>query len=53
MRRGRRPYYPLPTVKAAFAYLLRLNRTMLATDGGEDLGMDEQAVVDVIAGLAG
>jgi len=29
----------------------RINRTMTAADGAEALGMDEHAVVDVIAGL--
>jgi motility quorum-sensing regulator/GCU-specific mRNA interferase toxin len=29
----------------------RLNRTMTAADGADDLGMHEQAVVDVIASL--
>jgi motility quorum-sensing regulator/GCU-specific mRNA interferase toxin len=28
-----------------------MNRTMTAIDGAEVLGMDEQAVVDIIAGL--
>jgi motility quorum-sensing regulator/GCU-specific mRNA interferase toxin len=36
---------------AAFANVTRMNRTMTATNGAEALGMDEQAVVDVIAGL--
>ena len=49
---GRRPRYPFGDVKAAFADADRINRTMAATEGAEDLGMDEQAVVDVIAGLA-
>jgi motility quorum-sensing regulator / GCU-specific mRNA interferase toxin len=31
----------------------RLNRTMSAASGADDLGMDEYAVVDVIAGLTG
>ncbi len=51
MRRGRRPHYPLKAIKAAFADITRLNRTMTAAYGAEDLGMDEQAVVDVIGGL--
>ena len=38
-------------VKAAFAGAGRMNRTMTAAQGAEDLGMDEQAVADVIAGL--
>jgi len=48
---GRTPRYPLEAIKAAFADAARINRTMAATEGAEDLGMDEQAVVDVIAGL--
>src|SRR2546423_7772103 len=48
---GRTPRYPLEAIKAAFADAARINRTMSATEGAEDLGMDEQAVVDVIAGL--
>lgn len=51
MRHGRRPQYPLKAIKAAFADVTRLNRTMTAADGAEDLGMDEQVVVDVIGGL--
>jgi motility quorum-sensing regulator/GCU-specific mRNA interferase toxin len=49
--RRRRPHYPLSAIKAAFADASRLNRTMTAAEGAEDLGMDEQAVVDVIAGM--
>jgi hypothetical protein len=30
-----------------------MNRTMTAAEGAENLGMDEQAVVDVVAGLTG
>jgi hypothetical protein len=52
MRRGRRAHFPLSTVKSAFADELRLNRTMTAADGADALGMDERAVVDVIAGLS-
>jgi motility quorum-sensing regulator/GCU-specific mRNA interferase toxin len=51
MRRRRRPQYQLKAVTAAFADPTRINRTMSATDGAEDLGMDEQAVVDVIGHL--
>jgi cytochrome c556 len=32
MKRGRRPHYPLTAIKAAFADLHRLNRTMAARD---------------------
>jgi motility quorum-sensing regulator/GCU-specific mRNA interferase toxin len=51
MRTVRQPHYPLRKVKAAFADAARINRTMSAADGAEELGMDEQAVVDVIATL--
>jgi motility quorum-sensing regulator / GCU-specific mRNA interferase toxin len=47
----RRPHYSLKAIKAAFADVGRLNRTMTAVDGAEDLDMDEYAVVEVIAGL--
>lgn len=53
MARRRQPHDPLKTIKAAFADATRLNRTMTAADGAEELGMDEQAVVDVVAGLTG
>ncbi len=51
MPQGRKPHHALKAVKAAFADAGRINRTMAATKGAEDLGMDEQAVVDAIAGL--
>lgn len=51
MKAGKKPRYPLADIKAAFVDAAHINRTMTATDGAEDLGMDEQAVVDVIAGL--
>jgi hypothetical protein len=38
-------------VKAAFADVRRLNRTMSAALGADDLGMEEQAVIDVIGKL--
>jgi motility quorum-sensing regulator/GCU-specific mRNA interferase toxin len=53
MPNRRRPHYPLSTVKAAFADAARMNRTMTATLGAEDLGMDEEAVVGVVVGLTG
>jgi hypothetical protein len=53
MARRRQPHYPLNTIKAAFADETRMNRTMTAADGAEELGMDEQAVIDVVAGLTG
>jgi motility quorum-sensing regulator / GCU-specific mRNA interferase toxin len=49
--RRRRPHYSLKTIKAAFAVVSRMNRTMTAAAGAEELGMDEQAVVDVVGGL--
>jgi motility quorum-sensing regulator / GCU-specific mRNA interferase toxin len=51
MARSRQPQHRLGTIKAAFAGVSRLNRTMTAADGADDLGMDEQTVVDVIASL--
>jgi hypothetical protein len=51
MTRWRQSHYPLKTIKAAFADATRLNRTMTAADGAEELGLDEQAVVDVVAAL--
>jgi motility quorum-sensing regulator/GCU-specific mRNA interferase toxin len=51
MRAGRKPRYKLGALRAAFADAARLNRTMTAAEGAEALGMDEQAVVEIIAGL--
>jgi motility quorum-sensing regulator / GCU-specific mRNA interferase toxin len=45
------PQYPLEDVKAAFADVTRLNRTLTAAEGAEHLWMDERDVVDVIDGL--
>ncbi len=51
MKAGNKPRYPLAEIKAAFADATHINRTMTATEGAEDLGMDEEAVVAVIAAL--
>lgn len=51
MRRARRPHYPLTAIKMAFTDPARINRTMSAAEGAEDLGMDEYAIIDVIRGL--
>jgi motility quorum-sensing regulator/GCU-specific mRNA interferase toxin len=51
MKKRRQPHYPLKTIKAAFSEPARMNRTMTAANGAEDIGMDEPAVVDVIAKL--
>lgn len=51
MNARKKPRYPLAEIRAAFANADHINRTMTATEGAEDLGMDEQAVVDVIQGL--
>ncbi|MFI4986983.1 MAG: type II toxin-antitoxin system MqsR family toxin [Alphaproteobacteria bacterium] len=51
MTRRRKPHYQLKIVKAAFADVARMNRTMTAADGAEALGMDELEVTDVIARL--
>jgi hypothetical protein len=53
MKDHSKPRYPLRDVKKAFANIARLNRTVSAADGAEEIDMDEQAVVDVIAGLTG
>jgi motility quorum-sensing regulator/GCU-specific mRNA interferase toxin len=51
MKKRRQPRYPLKTIKAAFSEPARMNRTMTAANGAEDIGMDEPAVVDVIVSL--
>jgi motility quorum-sensing regulator/GCU-specific mRNA interferase toxin len=51
MAKRRQPHHALGAIKAAFADASRLNRTMTAAEGADDLGMDEQAVADVIAAL--
>ena len=51
MVKGRPPHYPLKAIKAAFSDVRRLNRTMSAALGAENLGMDVLAVIDVIARL--
>lgn len=51
MAEKRKSSYPLEEIKKSFADPERLNRTFTATKGAEDLGMDEEAVVAVIAGL--
>lgn len=48
----RKPHYALADVHAAFDDPARLNRTLTATEGAEDLGLDEAAVVAVIRGLS-
>ena len=53
MSRKRQPRYPLATIKAAFGDPARMNRTLTAAEGAEDLDMDEQAVVDIIARFTG
>ena len=49
--RRRQPHYSLSRVKAAFADPARMNRTMTAAEGAETLGLDENAVVEIIARL--
>src|SRR4051794_22922153 len=51
MSRRRQAHYPLKAIKAAFSDPTRMNRTMTAAEGAEDLGMDELAVIDVVASL--
>jgi hypothetical protein len=50
--RRRQPRYPLKAIKAAFSDATRLNRTMTAADGAEDLGWTS-TVIDVVTGLTG
>lgn len=47
----RKARYSMTKIKAAFADPARLNRTMSAAEGADDLGIDEQEVTDVIANL--
>src|SRR5438552_4050237 len=49
--RRQRPRYPLARIKAEFADAARLNRTISAAEGARALGMDEAAVIEVIARL--
>ncbi len=49
--RRQRPHYPLKDIKAAFSDVTRINRTLSAANGADDLGLDEQAVIDVVATL--
>ena len=49
--RRQRPRYPLGRIKAEFADTARLNRTISAAEGARALGMDEEAVIDLIARL--
>jgi motility quorum-sensing regulator/GCU-specific mRNA interferase toxin len=51
MTRARRPHYALALIKAEFADATRIYRTMTAATGAEELGMDDQTLVDVIARL--
>lgn len=44
-------YYSLARAKAAFADPARLNRTMTAAEGAQELGMDGQVVSAVITDL--
>ena len=46
-----KPHYGLATIKAAFADPSGLNRSFVAKQGADDLGMDVTAVVAVIQGL--
>jgi motility quorum-sensing regulator/GCU-specific mRNA interferase toxin len=52
MKRRRQPHYKLNAIKAAFPEPARINRTMAAANGAEDMDMDEQAVVDIITSLS-
>jgi motility quorum-sensing regulator/GCU-specific mRNA interferase toxin len=47
----RKPHYSLDVIKAAFADLNSLNRTITAADGADGLGMEDLDVVNVIQAL--
>jgi hypothetical protein len=51
MPRARRAHYSLSDIKAAFVDIRRLNRTMTAAVGAENLGVNDQDVVSIIGGL--
>jgi motility quorum-sensing regulator / GCU-specific mRNA interferase toxin len=48
----RKAHYVLGTVKAAFADPKALNRTFSSKQGADELGMDDDAVVEVIQNLS-
>jgi motility quorum-sensing regulator / GCU-specific mRNA interferase toxin len=48
----RKPHYALREIKAALADVRRLNRSFVSKQGADELGMDDDAVVAVIAGLS-
>ena len=47
----RKPHYLLQVIKAAFADPAKLNRSYSSKQGADELGMDDQDVVDVIQAL--
>ena len=47
----RKPHYPLAAIKATFSDPDQLNRTFTAKRDAVDLGMDDDAVVDLIQAL--
>ena len=47
----RKPSILLSTIKATFSDAGKLNRTVTATDGADDLDMDSEAVIAVIQNL--
>ena len=51
MTEKRKTSYSLAPIKRAFADPHGLNRTFSAAKGAEELGMEEQDVVEVVAGL--
>ena len=47
----RKPHYPLPHIKAAFADAGSLNRSFVSKQGADDLNMDDNAVPVVIRAI--
>lgn len=47
-----KPHYDLTDIKSAFADPSQLNRTFVATQGAQRLGLVSQQIVDVIQSLA-
>ena len=47
----RKPHYLLRDIKVAFADPAKLNRSFASKQGADDLGMDDQSVVDAIQAL--
>lgn len=48
----RRPHYDLTAVKAAFDHAGTLNRTYSSRRGADDLGVDDDTLVEIIQALS-